>query len=392
MSSKILTIDDHTETVQLIDITLSRRGYQVLGAHSGSEGLQMAERERPDLILLDIMMPDMDGIAVCRALRQNPDLQDTPIIMFTAKDQVDDKLGGFEAGADDYLTKPTRPAELLERVEAMLARRRKAPRVSSDTPDEGSRTAVRAPDTRFITVLGSRGGAGATTVAVNLATTLADEGSETILVDLDTRQGHVAMYLGHDVKRDLVEWLGQPLANLEETLPDYLVRQQDGLQLLLSRPHLTLKETGLSAPQVAALGTVLGETGNSVVVDLGSHQPGEVQRPLLRQSDTVLVCLRPERPAIVAAKQLLEHVQETLGRPDAVKVLMLDYGHKEKPPRPSVESFLRMSLLGELHLDQSQITRAVNRSQPLIYTTGNGELARRFQEVARQLVAVQSGP
>ena len=385
MTAKILTIDDHTETVQLIDITLSRRGYEVLGAHSGGEGLRMAERERPDLILLDIMMPDMDGITVCRALRQDPELQDIPIIMFTARDQVDDKLGGFEAGADDYLTKPTRPGELLERVEALLARRPPVAQSTGEGPRQDSRTARPA---RFITVLGSRGGAGVTTVAVNLASTFADGGTPTILVDLDTRQGHVAIYLGYEAQWDVVEWLGQPLDRLEETLGDYLVAQQDKLRLLLSRPHLYLQEARLSTAQAAALGTVLAETGSSVVVDLGSHLPGEVQRPLLKQSDGVLLCVRPERPAIVSAKAWLQYLGETVAQPDRVHVLMLDYGHEEKPPRASVESYLGTSLLGVLEMDPSQITRAVNRNQPLIYASGNAKLASRFREMARQLVAV----
>ena len=122
MAEKILIIDDDVDTLRLVGLMLQRQGYEISAASNGSQGLTKALEERPDLILLDVMMPDMDGYEVTRRLRKNPVTAAIPIMMFTAKTQLDDKVTGFEVGADDYLTKPTHPTELQAHVKALLAR------------------------------------------------------------------------------------------------------------------------------------------------------------------------------------------------------------------------------------------------------------------------------
>ena len=112
MAEKILIVDDDIDSLKLIGLMLQRQGYEISAASAGGQAINKAAAENPDLIILDVMMPDMDGYEVCRRLRADTTTQHIPIIMFTAKTLVDDKVSGFEAGADDYLTKPTHPAEL----------------------------------------------------------------------------------------------------------------------------------------------------------------------------------------------------------------------------------------------------------------------------------------
>ncbi len=119
MSEKILVIDDEETTVQLISILLERRGFEVIKAYRAEEGLRKAYRHQPDLVLLDIMMPDMDGWEVCKRLR---DMSDVPIIFLTARGEVKDVVHGLEMGADDYVTKPYDNDELVARVRAHLRR------------------------------------------------------------------------------------------------------------------------------------------------------------------------------------------------------------------------------------------------------------------------------
>src|SRR4030042_4271034 len=109
MPEKILVVDDDVDTLRLVGLMLERQGYEIVAANSGQQALALVLTERPDLILLDLMMPDIDGVEVCRRLRASPETKDILIIMFTAKSQTDDKVEGFDAGADDYLTKPTQP-------------------------------------------------------------------------------------------------------------------------------------------------------------------------------------------------------------------------------------------------------------------------------------------
>lgn len=119
MSKTILVIDDEPKIVEICKDYLTAAGFAVITANDGAKGLAAARKERPDLIVLDLMMPEMDGLDVCRELRRD---STTPIIMLTARVEESDKLVGLELGADDYLTKPFSPRELVARVRTVLRR------------------------------------------------------------------------------------------------------------------------------------------------------------------------------------------------------------------------------------------------------------------------------
>jgi DNA-binding response OmpR family regulator len=133
MAEKILVIDDEESTVQLISILLERRGYEVIKAYRAEDGLRKAYRHQPDLVLLDIMMPDMNGWEVCKRMRE---MSDMPIIFLTAHGDVKDVVRGLEMGADDYVVKPYDNDELVARVRAHL-RRSPRPNVSEELTFDG---------------------------------------------------------------------------------------------------------------------------------------------------------------------------------------------------------------------------------------------------------------
>jgi len=116
---RVLVADDDVKTVELVKLYLNRDGYKVLTAYDGIEALRLARESHPDLIVLDLMLPGLDGLQVCRILRAESDV---PVIMLTAKTTEQDKLAGLELGADDYVTKPFSPRELAARVRAVLRR------------------------------------------------------------------------------------------------------------------------------------------------------------------------------------------------------------------------------------------------------------------------------
>ncbi|MEC1671467.1 two-component system response regulator PhoP [Bacillus mojavensis] len=120
MNKKILVVDDEESIVTLLQYNLERSGYEVITASDGEEALKRAETENPDLIVLDVMLPKLDGIEVCKQLRQQKLM--FPILMLTAKDEEFDKVLGLELGADDYMTKPFSPREVNARVKAILRR------------------------------------------------------------------------------------------------------------------------------------------------------------------------------------------------------------------------------------------------------------------------------
>ena len=119
INKRVLVVDDDTKTVELVKLYLKRDGYKVIAAADGMEALKLARQTHPDLIVLDLMLPGMDGLQVCRTLREESDV---PIIMLTARTTEDDRLQGLDLGADDYMTKPFSPRELAARVRAVLRR------------------------------------------------------------------------------------------------------------------------------------------------------------------------------------------------------------------------------------------------------------------------------
>ncbi|PIW68435.1 MAG: DNA-binding response regulator [Candidatus Omnitrophica bacterium CG12_big_fil_rev_8_21_14_0_65_42_8] len=119
---KMLIIEDEKDIVKMLDYNLKKEGFKTLSAYNGEDGLDMASKENPDLILLDLMLPEIDGFDVCKALKSDPKTSHIPIIILTAKDQETDKIVGLELGADDYVTKPFSPRELIARIKAVLRR------------------------------------------------------------------------------------------------------------------------------------------------------------------------------------------------------------------------------------------------------------------------------
>lgn len=122
IKQKILVVDDEADIVELIAYNLKREGYQVVTASNGQEAVTTAKKTLPDLIILDIMMPKMDGIEACRVLRSMPEFKNTFVVFLTARSEEYSEIAGFNVGADDYIAKPIKPRALLSRINAILRR------------------------------------------------------------------------------------------------------------------------------------------------------------------------------------------------------------------------------------------------------------------------------
>jgi DNA-binding response OmpR family regulator len=126
MAKKILIIEDDPAISRLVDYTLRHEGYEIITASNGVEGINKAHKEAPDVIILDVMLPGIDGFEVCHRLRAEPDTAGVLILMFSAKAQEIDKNTGLKVGADEYLPKPAAPAEIVRRVSILLAKKMNA--------------------------------------------------------------------------------------------------------------------------------------------------------------------------------------------------------------------------------------------------------------------------
>lgn len=121
--TKILLVDDEPDILEFISYNLTKEGFEVFTCGNGKDAIRVAQQERPHLIILDVMMPDLDGIETCHAIREIPELKDTLIAFLTARNEDYSQIAGFDAGADDYINKPIKPRVLVSRVKALLRRK-----------------------------------------------------------------------------------------------------------------------------------------------------------------------------------------------------------------------------------------------------------------------------
>jgi len=297
MSEKILVVDDDLETLRLVGLMLQRAGYEILAASGGSQALAVAESEKPDLILLDIMMPDMDGIDVMRRLRNNASTQDLPVIMFTAKTQVDDKVSGFEAGADDYLTKPIEPRELVARVKALLARSGK-PR---HAPEEAARRGF------TIGVMSARGGLGVSTLAINLGIALYRREKQGVIVaEYRPGQATISLDLGYLNSEALNHLLQRKPSDIDARLVESgLIAHPSGVRLLLASPQPRDAQYLSALPNFEAITRHLLHLASFVVFDLGPSLTPLADK-LLNFLDEIIIVTEPFSQTLLQTKALLE--------------------------------------------------------------------------------------
>ena len=311
MPEKILIVDDDLDTLKLVGLILQRHGYDIVAANGGLPALQKAAAERPDIILLDLMMPDLDGYEVTRRLRADTALAHIPIIMFTAKTMLDDKVAGFEAGADDYLTKPTHPSELIAHVKALLAR------------SQGPRAAQAADRGRMVGFLSAKGGVGLTTIALNFAALATQSGQDVILADLHPGSGSLSLMLGLTQSQSLAALVTKPVGDINQrAVGAQLVSHASGLRVLPCA--VAPGEAGLmnNVTQVEAIVKTLNTMCKLLVLDLGTGIV-EATRRIAPMCETVTVITDPTRPSVLQTKALLADLNTlglTTGKIDVVIV------------------------------------------------------------------------
>jgi pilus assembly protein CpaE len=302
MAEKILIVDDDLDTLRLVGLMLQHQGYRIIAANSGIQAIALSQGDKPDMVLLDIMMPEMDGYEVARKLRADPATSGIPIIMFTAKTQVDDKVEGFEAGADDYLTKPTQPRELFAHVKAVLARGKK-PSIPVPPP---SQTKHRG----YVTgVMAVKGGLGVSTLALNLGISLQTRSKKDVIIaEFRPGEGSMALDLGYLNPEGLTRMLQQPPEHITQAMIDgELFLHKSGVRLLLSSYDPANAKYITSVDHVEAIARFLTYMASYVVIDLGPGITPATDR-ILTYCDEIIVVLEPIPNTIVRTQTLVEEL------------------------------------------------------------------------------------
>jgi len=382
MAKKILIVDDDLDSVKLIGLMLERLGYEITAAQLGAQALDKAQSENPDLVILDIMMPDMDGYEVCRRLRADPATADLPVIMFTAKAQVDDKVAGFQAGADDYLTKPVHSEELAARVEAVLLR--SAQRQAQEPP---------AAQTNLFGFLGSKGGVGTTTLAVNVAVALAQgpaREKKILLADLGPGVASMSFLLGLGRHGGIARLLEQPVEQIEPRMVEaQLEEHTTGLLVLDGQIEPPGAGLSLSLPYAEAIVRHLGSMADYLLLDLGMGL-GEVNRSLLLRCQHVFLTVEPNRTSLTLAQTLLSEMNASLNlaRHKIGVVLVNKAPSAASYNKETIEGLLQHDMVGVITPAPEPAFQSAERGVPMVMLQASNLVAQQFREVANYLASL----
>jgi len=298
MAQTILIIDDDIDTLKLVGIMLERKGFRILASTTGKKGLQLVKEETPDLVLLDIMIPDINGYEIARSIRSSPETEAIPIIMFTARSQVDDKVEGLEAGADAYITKPARPRELFAQVNSILKR---APQRISGAQ------ATAEQKGKLIGIISSKGGIGISTLAINLAIEMKNQsGKDILLSDFRPGQGTISLELDVQNTSGMVKLLDEEDPDLiSEMISDTILDHKTGIKTLLSSHHPSDSRYSGHIGHFVEIAKNLVSNADYTILDLGpSLTPASSK--IIQECDKVLICLEPSPGNILQTRILIQ--------------------------------------------------------------------------------------
>jgi len=358
---KILVVDDDHRLLRLMELSLQRAGYRVVAAVTGELGVDKVRTERPDLVLMDVMMPGIDGFETTKRIRRMPEGRHIPIIFLSSVTETSAKVKGLRGGGDDYVTKPVKMSELLARIEAHLR---------SISPVSG----------QLVTVFGSRAGVGTTTLVVNLALALHRVAQKKVmLVDWRRPLGDVALFLGMSGAPALESLLSR----IDEVSDKMFMDVQEyalGIQVVLGAADRN------SAAQMdqKALGSVLDIAlvkADFVLVDMGPFFSWNTL-PLVGKEDGINLCVfTPTTLSIKRAAQALETVDVM----SHYFWLILNQYDAQSMPHEQIEAQLRTVLQGCVPDESEQVTRALAEGNPLYAINPGSGFARALDVIARRV-------
>jgi len=357
----ILLIDDEVIFHRMIEHSLQPLGHSVHCELTGIAGLAAAARLRPDVIITDLNLPDVSGYEVTRRLRRDPAFAQTPILVLTSQSGLQDKLASFEAGADDHITKPFEPVELIARMNVLLRR------VEMFRQALPANAPVRPPKTaRLIAVHTLRGGVGSSLLAVNLALGLnALWATPTALLDLVLTAGQVALLLNMPLKRtwaDLAEYKPQEMDF--EILQSIIAHHSSGLNFIAAPTYPTDAE-GLSNDTFTTSLRLMRPEYDYLVADL-PHDFSEVSLLTLDAADVILLVIAPELSSIRAAAAALDTYNRLGYAPDKVRLVLNNIFPRGGLPRERIEQALNKQVTITLPYAPDILIQAINLGRPII--------------------------
>jgi pilus assembly protein CpaE len=372
MAAKILVVDDDPNVQRLLQYTLKQEGYEVAIASDGAEGFRLWSTEAPDLILLDVMLPKLDGYQVAQKIRaEEGDGGHVPIIMLTAEREVEQKVRGLRAGADDYLIKPFHPAELLARIKSLLARF--APK---------DLMLARPPLGRVHAFYGAKGGVGTTTIAINAAIALHRElGRKVCLVDGNLQFGdhRVFLDLGLD-RKSIVDIVTAPAMD-QDLIRQVLVKHDSGVDLLLAPPTPETAEL-VTTDHMPVILNHLRDLYDYVLVDIDKRLD-DINLGILEASETVFVVMTADLSCLKNVRLVLETIGHLGYEADKVQLVLNRSNAFTGISVKNAEGALKRTIDHQVVNEYRGAISALNSGAPFMFTKADSALGGSLLQFAR---------
>ena len=353
----ILVIDDEPMNHQLVSKALASVDCQITSAEDGASGLARARTRKPDVIIMDVMMPDINGYELTRQLRREAQFISTPILILTAQSGLQDKLRAFEVGADDYLSKPFEPAELAARVSALIRRAEMTPVVIiKQDPAQLAHT---------IAIHSLRGGTGCSTLGVNLGVSLSNLWSRTILLDLTMTAGQVALMLNKNLRRTWADISRFKEAEVDmDSLNSVIGIHESGLSFIAA-PTFPDEGQALSGETLSSILSLLKQNYQYIVADL-PHDFSDVSLSALDAADMILLVGTPDMASIRATAAALDAYKK-LGYPvEKIKPLLNATFPHSSLSKEKIEFSMGMDFFATFPHVPDLVVEAINFGRPLV--------------------------
>ncbi len=362
--ARIYIIDDDEQLLRMVGLMLERGGHTTKLMSDPVEGLQSVKDDKPDLLVLDVMMPGMSGHDIARDIRSHDGLETLPILILTARSQDIDRETALKSGADDYLSKPVTSQELIEKVDLLLSQRNQ-----KATPEKGV----------VIGFFGLRGGVGQTTLAVNLASSLRRTSQQEVcLVDFSPSSGQAALHLRMQLRHS---WADLPTeSDLDwSVLKDNLTLHQSGLRLLAA-PQVPQMSTDPSPELAVKIIDLLKEHSTFVVIDLPGMF-GATFKAILEQADIALHVLTPDAVSVQTAVQTNRLLEKSNISFKQKSYVLNQVQVEPQIPQMTVERGLNARVASKINFDPNQ-ARALSQGVPLTLTSAKSPLATMMNRMA----------
>jgi CheY-like chemotaxis protein len=355
---RVLLIDDEQFYFKLIRKALNESEYELEYAKSGNEGLAKIPTFVPEILIVDLKLPGMDGFEILERLRRDPKFSHVPVVVITAKDELNEKLRAFELGADDYVVKPFQPEELVARI-GMLARRGRAIQmVQKETTSAATAT--------VITVHSLRGGLGCSSIVVNLGLAFYKLwGKQTLLIDSVLTAGQVALMLDAKPTATWQNLVGIAKEDLDDAMVgEVMCAHKSGIRYIAS-PHYPIAADTFSNDTLKLLMDRIKHLNDFIVVDT-SHDFSDMTIQMLNMSSTILLVMAPEMASLRTTMSAME-IYDRLGISlDKVKIALNNNSSNPAIKQAQLEKVLKHPIDFVLPFEAGEVNRALNFGQPFI--------------------------